>query len=360
MEAMPRPRKAFVQRETTRHGKTVWYFRRGDGQRIRLHGEYGSAEWNADYEAALSGQKRPEPARSQAGTLRWLVERYYDSMAFAALRPATQKQRRSLLNGMVATGGDLHFRSITTADIIAGMDRRKATPAQAVSFVKANRGLYKWAMKATHVDHDPTAGVSAADPKTDGHIPWTEDDLDKYRKRHAPGSMARLALDILLFVGMRAGDAILFGRQHVRGDIIDYRSQKTGVEVVAPLLEPLAKSIEAAGAKDRLTFLVTEFGTPFSSVNSFGNWFRKRCREAGVTKTAHGIRKGSATIAAENGATDRELMALYGWETEKQAGVYTRKADRARLAKQAAEKLKAGTSIPAPGIPVRGSERKAQ
>lgn len=120
------------------------------------------------------------------------------------------------------------------------------------------------------------------------------------------------------------------------------------------MMEPLTAAIAAMGETGQMVFLLTEFGTPFASVNSFGNWFRKRCDEAEVGKSAHGIRKGSATIAAEHGATDRELMALYGWETEKQAGVYTRKADRARLARQAVEKLKQGTSIPAPSSRVRG------
>src|SRR5262245_25347850 len=44
-----------------------------------------------------------------------------------------------------------------------------------------------------------------------------------------------------------------------------------------------------------------------------------------------------ATIAAEGGATDCELMALFDWTTSSQATVYTAKADKKRLANQAAE-----------------------
>jgi hypothetical protein len=50
------------------------------------------------------------------------------------------------------------------------------------------------------------------------------------------------------------------------------------------------------------------------------------------------VRPG-ATIAAENGATDRQLMALYDWTSEKQANVYTAAANRKRLAGQAAQLL---------------------
>ena len=39
-----------------------------------------------------------------------------------------------------------------------------------------------------------------------------------------------------------------------------------------------------------------------------------------------------ATIAAENGATTHQLMAMFGWDTLKQAEVYTKAADQKRLA----------------------------
>jgi hypothetical protein len=43
-----------------------------------------------------------------------------------------------------------------------------------------------------------------------------------------------------------------------------------------------------------------------------------------ASSTAHGLRKAGATIAAENGATVHQLMAIYDWSTPNQAEVYTR------------------------------------
>ena len=63
-----------------------------------------------------------------------------------------------------------------------------------------------------------------------------------------------------------------------------------------------------------MTFLQTEYGKPFTEAG-FGNWFRDRCDEAGLPQcTAHGLKKASATIAAENGATTRQLMAMFDWD----------------------------------------------
>jgi hypothetical protein len=46
----------------------------------------------------------------------------------------------------------------------------------------------------------------------------------------------------------------------------------------------------------------------------------------------HGLRKARATILAERGATDRQLMAVFGWKSEKEATKYTEAANRKRLA----------------------------
>jgi hypothetical protein len=44
------------------------------------------------------------------------------------------------------------------------------------------------------------------------------------------------------------------------------------------------------------------------------------------------LRKARASILAERGATDRQLMAVFGWESEQQATKYTKAANRKRLA----------------------------
>src|SRR5262249_43657927 len=79
--------------------------------------------------------------------------------------------------------------------------------------------------------------------------------------------------------------------------------------------------------------LVTEFGKGFTD-NGFGNWLRDRCVEAGVPGRAHGLRNAGATIAASNGASSHTLMSIFGWDTLKQAEIYTREADKIRLAEQ--------------------------
>jgi hypothetical protein len=54
---------------------------------------------------------------------------------------------------------------------------------------------------------------------------------------------------------------------------------------------------------------------------------------------AHGLRKNAATRAAENDATEAELEAMFGWRGGRMASLYTRAANRERLAIGAGDKL---------------------
>ncbi|HWZ73954.1 MAG TPA: integrase, partial [Casimicrobiaceae bacterium] len=48
---MPKPRPPHLHRQETRHGRFVWYVRRGHGLRVRPKAEYGSQEFWAEYRA---------------------------------------------------------------------------------------------------------------------------------------------------------------------------------------------------------------------------------------------------------------------------------------------------------------------
>lgn len=337
MSRMPRPRKPYVQKEITRHGKIVWYFRRGKEKRIRLPGAFGSSEFNAAYATALAGMPTKPRATAPVTTLRWLVDRFYESGRFNAYRPNTQRNLRLEMERVCKTGADLNFAKIDAGDIRAGMLRREKTPHMVAEYIRAMRALFRFAKDSRWLETDPTEDIKAKHVKTDGYHTWTTDEVARYQSRHPVGTQARLALDIMLYTGLRRGDAITLGRQHIRNGVISIRAGKNNAEIVIPVLPPLAESIEATKTGD-LVFLLNTRGRPWKNI-SFGYWFADRCDEAGVPGRAHGLRKAGATIAANNGATPFELTAMFGWSSTNIAEIYTRKADKARLAERAANKL---------------------
>jgi integrase len=350
---MPRPRPPHLVREKTRHGKLVWYVRVGQGPRIRMHEPYDTPEFWRDYRLAVEGSPLPKKTGPAAGTLSWLIERYVASAEWSDLKPATRKQRHSFYRQIEQTAGHEPLSAITRRAILAGRDRRRDRPYAANNFLKAMRGLFAWAQAADHVKADPTAGVKllTRGENEDGFHAWTEEELARFEKQWALGTRQRLAFDLLLYTGLRRGDAVRLGAQHVRNGEFTIRTEKTGIVVVAPILPQLAASIAATPA-GKQSFIATERGTPFGK-ESFGTWFGKVCRAAGCPGSAHGLRKAGARRAAEEGATEAQLNALFGWaDGSRESAVYTRTANRAKLARDARRN-------PAPGPDRAGSGAKS-
>lgn len=215
------------------------------------------------------------------------------------------------------------------------IERRDQLGNRSISpiFLKAMSVLMEFALEAGLIDHNPVRDVKKISSKSDGFHTWTVVEVATFEARHPVGTMARLAMDLFLYTGLRRSDVVRVGPQHIAGDVLSIQPVKTqrssGVIVTVRILPALADSIAKTAIGDK-TLLISGWGKPFA-VKGFGNWFRDRCDEAGVPGAAHGLRKAAATRCAENGATASELMAMFGWTTLQEAERYTRAAERRKL-----------------------------
>lgn len=348
-------RLRYVHEDIDRHGNVRVYFWRGRGhRRIRLRDPLGSPEFRRAYDAALAadtatGPPPPAgPAEPKPGTWRWLCARYMaECRKWKRLGDRTRYVRKLILDAIYLEPispdkpdllfGDCPLEAFSVQAVIALRDRRADAIETGNARVKAMRQVFAWAIEARieGVKGNPARDVAYINKGGDGFHTWTRDEIAKYEKRHPTGTKARLALALMLYTGVRRSDAVRLGPAMARDGwltIAEVKGSERAPKLTkVPILPLLQVEIDAAGASGE-TYLATQFGKPFTS-NGFGNWFRDRCNEAGLPHcSAHGLRKAGATIAAENGATEHQLMAMFGWTTPKQAAVYTRKANRKKLA----------------------------
>jgi integrase len=91
--------------------------------------------------------------------------------------------------------------------------------------------------------------------------------------------------------------------------------------------------MSVGGFAEHLTFLVTEYGQPFTPAG-FTNWYRDRCVDAGLPNglSPHGLRKSMCRRLAEAGCTPHEIMAISGHKSLAEVTRYTEAASRAPLA----------------------------
>ncbi len=330
----------FIHRFKDRHGHVRHYFRRPGFARMALPGAPGSAEFLAAYQLALSGSALPIGAsRTGAGTVSAMAVLYYQSAAWKALAPATQATYRNIIEVFRAEHGDKPVAMLKPEHVRRLIAAKAATPSAANAMLKMLRLMVREAIEAGWQIQDPTTGVRRVKTGGDGWHAWTEAEIAKYEAHWPAGSRERLALSLLLFTCQRKGDVVRMGRQHVQGDVIAVRQQKTGARLAIPL-HPVLREEIAALPLGQLTFLMTQAGAPFTSAG-FGNWFVERARMAGLPAgcSAHGLRKAGARRLAEAGCTTHEIMSIGGWKTTKEVERYTRSADQARLATAAIRRI---------------------
>ena len=331
-----------------RHGTERFRWRRKGHKTIYLKGHPGTPPRPSEEVQRLNAIGSPISAgadRILPGTVDDLVSRFYLSSYFAEGSADRQRVVRGIIEPFRAEFGGDRVADFTFAHIEAVGGK-----VAAYSLKKQLRRLFKLAVKLGMVASNPVElAEGAKKPKSSGFHTWTEEEIAAFQKRHKLGTKARLALEILLWTWMRRGDARLFGRKHLKDGRIGYTQGKGKKTLYLPAAPQLLAAIQAMPAVGIDTFIVTEFGKPFTAAG-FGNWFRDRCDEAGLSHcSAHGLRKAGARRAAEGGATQQGLKAVGGWSNDAEVATYTAAADQVRLAGDTLGRLFKGEDGPTVG-----------
>jgi integrase/recombinase XerD len=345
-----------------RHGRVRHQFRRKGCKKKSLPGLPGSTEFMNAYQALLGETAHIEigVSRSKAGTIAALIAGYYTSDAFTeALAPATQRMRRNILEHFRADDGDKRVALLQRGHIVELLKARKRHAKK--NWLKTIKGLMAFAVAEGIRADNPCSGVTLAKaPKSMGHMTWLEPQIALYRDHHKLGTVARLALELLLNIAARRYDAHILGWQHV---IISNKDGKkklcwrphktlrsTAKQLKITIIPSLQAALDAMPESDALAFLTTDYGRPFASAAAFGNKFADWCRAAGFKPVicddgrirsyrAHGLRKAALRALAHAGGTLHELMAVGGHSSAKQLQEYLEEVEQEFMADNAMDKL---------------------
>jgi integrase/recombinase XerD len=302
-------------------------------------------------------------SRTKPGTIDALIVKYLQHDTFKGLAKATQATRRPILDNFrqfkTPSGrryGENRLATMQRQDVEAALAGKPPTSQK--GWIKTLRHLIAFAISEKECKVDPTIGIRTTRPaKSSGYVTWGDEQIEPYRKYHALGSVARLALELMLNIAARRHDAHLIGRQNLRNGYLSWRpsktSQTTGKVLTIRVLPELQAALDAMPPSDALTFLLTEYGRPFKSAAAFGNKFADWCKAAGLEpalcddgKTrnyrAHGLRKAACMQLAHAGCTALEIMAVTGPATLSQVQKYVAAVEQERMAEAAMVKRAAG------------------
>ena len=355
-------RLRYVKAYTDRHGKRRHYYRRPGCKPVPLPGEPGSRAFMDAYHDAEKNAPRREIGEAQTvpGSFGALVALYYKTGGFKSLAAQTQATYRNTLERFRAERGGLLVRGLKPRHIAAMLDHLSAKPGAQQNLRKALRNLLTLAVERGWLDAHPMAGMRRPKKAAQGFRTWSLADIAAFEAHWPSGSRERLALALLLYTAQRRQDVVKMGRQHVSGDLIRVVQQKTGTELWIPIHPRLKAELDAA-PRTNLTFLMTQYGKPFSPAG-FTNWFSEKAQEADLPPRSapHGLRKAGAVMLAEAGCTPSQIMAVTGHKNLSEVTLYTAAADQVRLAREAMAKAEGGTNSSTRPKPVRQRGRNVQ
>jgi integrase len=330
----------FCSYNKDRHGTKRVLFRRR-GFCTYLTGIPWSDDFMRRYAAALEGVKAQASngvgvERTAIGSFNALAVAYYRSPEFRDLKASTQKVRRNAIEAFRVEHGHKRVAQLGRSDIQNMVGAKADTPEGANNLLKMLRILLDFATKQEPpwIKINPTLGVKKYKNRGEGFHTWSEAEVAQFEARHADGSKARLMLALALYTSQRVGDVVRMGWQHIQGDRIAVRQEKTTTPLLIKMHPELIRVL-AGVPKTNFTFLLTPHGKPFTA-QGMSNWFGKRCREAGLSHcSAHGLRKLAATRLANAGASNEHIKSHTGHKTHKEVERYTKAANQSRLNDQA-------------------------
>lgn len=336
-------------------GNTRFYFRPKGKKGIRMPDlPMDHPNFLAAY-AKAAGVTPRAPVRD--GSLGAAMQLYKASDSFALLAPGTRAARRPMLDEAMQKYGQGDRNHLAARHI--EKDLTRFTGHARNNHLKMWRSLCAWMLDHYHMSINPSDGIKRVKTaKTDGHIPWTAEEVKTFRAFWPISTMERLTFELIFWTGARVSDAIRLGRGNIdRDGWLNFRQQKTGGEVSIPFARDLPEFAEcyaddleilkqAVDAQDELhmTFLHTQRGAA-RSPKSVSQWFATKVRKAGIEeRTAHGLRKARAVALAEAGGTSPQIGAWTGHESLQEIERYIRKFNKRKALSRTETEQKVPTS----------------
>lgn len=315
-----------------RHGTVRVRFRKTGHPTHYPKAKPGTDEFWEDYLSWRDETPKVGGERAIPGTFDDLIARFYQSVHWHNIpKESTKATYRGELERFRAKYGKRMVATMTARNVNKLMENMAETPAAANNLLKRLRTLFDYAILLGMRRDNPAKAVKSVRAKGDGFHEWSEAEIAQFKKRHGVGTRARVALEVLLCTAQRRSDAAAMGEAPDKPGFVKVRQLKTDAFLTIPMHRDLKAAVKACPS-GKPWFIVSERGRPYTK-ESFGNWFKEQCRDAGLPHcSAHGLRKAASRRMAELGLSNQLIKAITGHATDSEVARYTKRADQAKRA----------------------------
>lgn len=221
---------------------------------------------------------------------------------------------------------------ITRPMIYQFKDRNFEYPGRCKTSIAALSAVFRFAHNNGWIIGNPAANLSGL-PKSQPHKRWTDEEIDRFIE--TASEHLRMAVLVALYTGQRRSDLVKMRWSDYTGETIHVVQQKTGKDLTIYVHPRLRAALDRWGRVGPY-LLRNSRNEPWCGP-SLHRAVSRHAKAIGLTdRTLHGIRKSTASKLAELGCTPHQIMSVTG-HSLKEAGNYSREADKKKLSQQAME-----------------------
>jgi integrase len=342
-------RRSWGTLRTMRNGNTQASYITDDGRRYYATHTYDTRmdaeRWLSDERKLIDlGEWTPPETRAAAKAARTITVREYAEqwLPQRVLTPKTRNLYRELLDSRIlpTTLGDQMLRAVTPAMVRAWwveLGQQKATPTRNTHAYQLLNTLFNTALGDKAVIENPCQIKSAAKPPKPRDVqPLTPAELEKVAE--SVPETYRVAVPMAAWCGLRFGELIELRRKDVDfiGGHTVIRIRRAAVRINNDVVEGLPKTdagIRTVAVPPHVAGLLRGHMEKFTGASPEAFLFTttrgKRLSTTAFTKAVkkgyaavgkpdmrvHDLRHVGATLAAQAGATTKELMSRLGHTT---------------------------------------------
>lgn len=268
----------------------------------------------------------------QADNLDKLIELYQRSPEWDRLRDRTKKDYRIELNKLSAKFGTVPYAVWNDAkmrtDVMDWRTELAGKPRTADKAIVMLATILAWGVLHGRINRNVAAGIPMLYSANRADVIWSDADWTAI-KPHCSKQLWH-ALRFASLTGLRLGDLVDVGWEHVGKQSIVYVSAKRKRRVVIPILPDLRALIGDTGQG---TILKNSRGKAWTE-SGLGGVFQKAKDAAkgfDVSLRLHDLRGTYATWVAMQGLTDQEIGRIVGWSEKRVAEIRRRYIDEEHI-----------------------------